>query len=59
MQIHVTFRPSSPSTTVDLTDYGHLPETRWEELSEAEQHEIEDNLRENNILYLTVKTIEE
>jgi hypothetical protein len=30
---------------IDLEDYGHSPETKWDDLTEEEQNEILDPLR--------------
>lgn len=34
--------------TVDLTDYGHDENVKWEDLTEQEQSDITDGLREQN-----------
>jgi hypothetical protein len=59
MKITVKFSVNVRETTIDLTDFGHLPETKWEQLTEAEQHEVEDSAREENVILTNVIPIEE
>jgi hypothetical protein len=35
---------------VDLCDYGHDSETQWSDLTEDQQDEIKDNIREQHIV---------
>lgn len=44
---------------IDLEDYGHSESTTFEELSEEEKNEIIDHLREEAIVRVDVKTINE
>lgn len=42
---------------IDLEDYGHDEETRFEDLTEDQQNEITDSLRDETIISCNIETI--
>lgn len=44
---------------IDLVDYGYDEDVKFEDLTEEEQNEILDPLREENIANASVQTIED
>ena len=54
MEANVKFRLSIIERTIDLEYYGYDESTTWNELNESQQHEIEDSLREENIVIVSV-----
>lgn len=44
---------------IDLTDYGHDENVKFEDLTEDEQNEITDNLRDEVIVNAIVETIDD
>jgi hypothetical protein len=59
MIVKVKFSVNVKETIINLTNFGHLPETKWEELTEDEQHEVEDSARENNVIMVDVSPADE
>lgn len=59
MKATIKYSLSKLEEQIDLTDYGHDENTRFEDLSEEEQNEILDPLRMGNIANASVRTIEE
>ena len=50
MKVEITYSLPSHKEVIDLEDYEHDPETLWQDLTEDEQHKIEDELREDIII---------
>jgi hypothetical protein len=46
-------------TEVDLTEFGHDESQRWDDLTEEEQNEILDPMRETAIPNVNVETVDE
>ena len=44
MNAKITYTLDTQNEIIDLTDYGHDPNTAWSDLSEVEQNEIRDGL---------------
>lgn len=42
---------------IDLTDYGHSKNKKFEELTEADKNEITDSLRSEVVVECEIKTI--
>ena len=49
----------SVETEVDLTEFGHDESQRWDNLTEEQQNEILDPMRENQIPDVSVEIIDE
>lgn len=54
-EVKVTY---SSNFEIDLEDYGHDPETRYEDLSVEQKNEICDHIREDAIPFVDVNTID-
>ena len=59
MKATVEYRLSIITQEIDLEYYGHDESKSWNDLTESEQHEIEDSLREENIVVVSIDGIEE
>lgn len=59
MKVQVKFSVPVSIDVIDLADYGYDNETRFEDLSEDEQNEITDSLRDGMIVNASCKTIED
>lgn len=46
-------------TEIDLEDYGHNEDTRYEDLNEDDQAEILDHLRSEVVVFVDVETIKD
>jgi hypothetical protein len=44
---------------LDLTDYGYDEDVKWSDLSEDDQNEITDALRDENVANLSVEEMDE
>jgi hypothetical protein len=44
--------------TINLTDYGFNKNVKWVDLTEDEQIEIKDNIRDEHIAYVSVEDID-
>lgn len=57
MKANVNFSMSIINQEIDLEYYGHDESKSWDDLTESEQHEIEESLREENFIIVTIKGI--
>jgi hypothetical protein len=44
--------------TINLTDYGFNRNVKWVDLTEDEQNQIKDNIRDEHIAYVSVEDID-
>jgi len=52
MEIQFSITLSTNEATIDLVDLGYDESTCWEDLSEDEQFEITDSIRNETIVYV-------
>ena len=57
MKANVNYSMSIISQEIDLEYYGYDEDRPWDDLTESEQHEIEDSLREENIIVVSITGI--
>jgi hypothetical protein len=57
MKASVKFSMDRITDEIDLEYYGHDESKSWNDLTESEQHEIEDSLREQNIILVSITGI--
>jgi hypothetical protein len=58
MKANVKFSLNVFDQEIDLEYYGHGSETTWDDLTEDQQHEIEDSLREENMIIVSIENIQ-
>lgn len=59
MKAIVKYTLSSYSETIDLEDYGHDEDRTWDDLTRDEQIEIEDSLREEKVVHVSIEDEDE
>lgn len=59
MKAQVKFSLDTISQEIDLEYYGYTSEQDWDSLSEFQQNEIEDSLREENVILVSVKGVDD
>lgn len=59
MKVRIKYKVSTQTEVISLMDYGYDEETKWSELTEDQQHEIEDSLREQNVILVEVEDVNE
>ncbi len=55
MEARVTYSLVKSKEVINLEEYGHDEDTEWSDLSEDEQNEIRDALREEFLVYVEVE----
>ena len=55
MRVQVKFSIDRTNDTIDLEDLGFEEDTKWSDLTEDEQNEILDSLREEIVIYCSVE----
>lgn len=59
MKAKLTFRIDKNNEIIDLEDFGHDENTRWDDLSENEQNEIRDNVTEQMVIQTSGESCDE
>ena len=59
MKALVKYKSNISQETIDLTDYGFQESIKWEDIPEDKQLAIQDSLREDTYIQVSVDTIED